>query len=587
MSRERSAVQSGLSYHRQQAKDLGSSGNFAQAGAHLVRAAWINRASAGEVLNLIRFLVRRSQVSLAEVHLSNLLTRMLDEEASGQFYQVIDKAKTWLPLHGYYRALIRMAGSNFGNPKLQAIELPTAIQLTLAAWRGRRRDAPPSILNFVLELDELAEACVRHHYRLIETSIIKLNKREVRDPARLKRIAIVTNSLSMGGNERNATVTAEKFAESGLFEKVYLVYGDKRLRDEFFADGLQKSGLEVVDINQTREEAIDPSSKDPSLEWLTGVPELIRCAEVVGKSEIAKLREFFSANQVDVVHSFSSDARNVQVALAALDTRLAYVGLNPGSLSPVSRPGRADSEQNQIVKAVYRGCSQQKPTFNLLFCSLAAAQDYSRWMDVPIQSLSVNYVGIDYGEIPTSRTLFPGSPPDAITIGGAFRFHNVKQPLFWIKISLEAAKWDERLRFVIAGDGELLDECKAAVALAGCAHKFTFLGAIKDMSRFYENLDLFLHVSQSEGLGNVLLEAQAFGVPVIARNVGGVAETVVHRRSGVLVEGDNVAEFTKILLEIAASADQRSIMGHFAQQYVRKRFGPRQMMNDIINTWRH
>ncbi len=61
-------------------------------------------------------------------------------------------------------------------------------------------------------------------------------------------------------------------------------------------------------------------------------------------------------------------------------------------------------------------------------------------------------------------------------------------------------------------------------------------GYWQDVRPCFEAFDLFLSPSRTEGLSNVLLEAMAFRLPVVATRVGGNAEIIEDRVSGILVD---------------------------------------------------
>ncbi|MDA3838338.1 MAG: glycosyltransferase [Candidatus Delongbacteria bacterium] len=70
--------------------------------------------------------------------------------------------------------------------------------------------------------------------------------------------------------------------------------------------------------------------------------------------------------------------------------------------------------------------------------------------------------------------------------------------------------------------------------------KKIFLGQIKntEIFKFYKNnkIDLFINLSSSEGIPVSIMEAQSFGIPVLATNVGGVSE-IVNNQNGILLKG--------------------------------------------------
>src|SRR5690606_16224528 len=60
-------------------------------------------------------------------------------------------------------------------------------------------------------------------------------------------------------------------------------------------------------------------------------------------------------------------------------------------------------------------------------------------------------------------------------------------------------------------------------------------GAVRDMRSFYEGIDCLLHPPLTEAFGLVAIEAAAYGCPVIAAAVDGLAESVAHGVTGVCV----------------------------------------------------
>ena len=86
------------------------------------------------------------------------------------------------------------------------------------------------------------------------------------------------------------------------------------------------------------------------------------------------------------------------------------------------------------------------------------------------------------------------------------------------------------LRFVIIGDGPLRGALTAQAAQLGIADQVVFAGERSDVDELLRGASLFWLTSRWEGLPNVVLEALASGVPVVATDVGGTRELV---RSGV------------------------------------------------------
>ncbi|SRR6266404_738705 len=100
---------------------------------------------------------------------------------------------------------------------------------------------------------------------------------------------------------------------------------------------------------------------------------------------------------------------------------------------------------------------------------------------------------------------------------------------------LREAKPDLSLKLVIVGDGPERSRLEAAVESIGCKESVVFTGQVSDIRPFYAMADVFVLPSHSEGSPNVLLEAMAATLPIVATGVGGVPEMVADNESALLV----------------------------------------------------
>jgi glycosyltransferase involved in cell wall biosynthesis len=106
---------------------------------------------------------------------------------------------------------------------------------------------------------------------------------------------------------------------------------------------------------------------------------------------------------------------------------------------------------------------------------------------------------------------------------------------------LRVSPW-RKIKWTHVGDGELYDELRAAVtARLGTRAQVIFKGYLSypQVMELYrkEKFDVFINVSDSEGIPVSLMEASAFGIPMIATNVGGNNE-IVNAENGVLMSAN-------------------------------------------------
>jgi glycosyltransferase involved in cell wall biosynthesis len=121
----------------------------------------------------------------------------------------------------------------------------------------------------------------------------------------------------------------------------------------------------------------------------------------------------------------------------------------------------------------------------------------------------------------------------------------------------------------IAGAGPLQSSLeKMAAELGMPGEEMQFAGAIEDMAPFYREFDVFLLTSVYEGTPNVVLEAMASGLPVIATRVGDVPELISDGVTGYLVEVDDENLMAERLETLVCHPELRERMGQAAREYV-------------------
>lgn len=90
--------------------------------------------------------------------------------------------------------------------------------------------------------------------------------------------------------------------------------------------------------------------------------------------------------------------------------------------------------------------------------------------------------------------------------------------------ALAAMKIESGWELSLYGDGPLLDQLRKLSCELGLNGRVHFKGHIKDMSNIYRHADLLVLPSLHEGMPNVVLEAMASGLPVLATDIGGSRE---------------------------------------------------------------
>lgn len=116
-----------------------------------------------------------------------------------------------------------------------------------------------------------------------------------------------------------------------------------------------------------------------------------------------------------------------------------------------------------------------------------------------------------------------GIPSSAFVVGSLGRLAPIKRHHDLILAATEIQHTSPDVHIVIGGDGELKHELEAAAA---GLKNVSLIGPVADKAAFYGGLDAFALCSGHEAAPLVLLEAMAYGLPVVATDVGGVPEFV-------------------------------------------------------------
>jgi glycosyltransferase involved in cell wall biosynthesis len=97
---------------------------------------------------------------------------------------------------------------------------------------------------------------------------------------------------------------------------------------------------------------------------------------------------------------------------------------------------------------------------------------------------------------------------------------------------------------ILVGEGEEHARLERLAAELGLADVVRLAGQVNDPRSYYEAMDVFALSSLREGMPNVILEALAMMVPVVASRIAGVPRLIEHETNGLLVESGDVEGLT-------------------------------------------
>ena len=129
-------------------------------------------------------------------------------------------------------------------------------------------------------------------------------------------------------------------------------------------------------------------------------------------------------------------------------------------------------------------------------------------------------------------------------------------------------------RLRIVGDGPeraRLGDLSAALGLAARV-KFHGWAQRDDLPALYRSADVFVFPSYDEGMPNVVLEALASGLPVVATRIAGTEQLVAHGANGALVPPGEPAAFAEALAPLIAAPELRRAMGEISRAFAVEQF---------------
>ena len=117
----------------------------------------------------------------------------------------------------------------------------------------------------------------------------------------------------------------------------------------------------------------------------------------------------------------------------------------------------------------------------------------------------------------------------------------------------------------VVGDGPWLETMKNR--LQGYPVAFTGYLEGKELATAYASSDLFVFPSTTDTFGNVVLEALASGIPALVSDVGGPAEIVRHRQTGLILPARNAEAWKEAIVLLAGDAERRHALGAVSRTY--------------------
>lgn len=470
-----------------------------------------------------------------------------------------------------------------GSPlRLVSAALKTMLAYLWAGVSGYRHllGADAGMLTFRQRLQRAALAAYLalpdrffcYGFSRFEKAVARLPKEK--SPLPRSGIMLIIGTLGPGGAERQAVATMAGLAKRG--------YGPLRLACVSLREEWQRFYLTLLEsLGLTAQELEGDCSRDYEQGYQIYMQAMKKAPpSLYGVADYART---LLMHRPQVAH-FWLDECNIKGGMAAIAAGVPRIILGLRNVSPdnlaLHRP---------YMREGYRWLARQ-PGVVLLNNSAAGAHSYENWLGLPKGVIRVVHNGFDFDhgmldryQAKRGKYRKQHSMPDAApVVGTVIRLSDEKRPLLWLDIAAEVRRQLPDTHFLIVGDGPLRREVELRALhedLMGFVH---LAGNEQEVFAAIAAMDIFLLVSRAEGLPNVLIEAQALGVPVVTTKAGGASETVRHALTGWVLDQDGCRHVADVLVKLLRDEAWRSMVRNEAPAFVRDAFNAERMLDETL-----
>jgi glycosyltransferase involved in cell wall biosynthesis len=390
-------------------------------------------------------------------------------------------------------------------------------------------------------------------------------------------IILMIGALGPGGAERQAVLTLTGFAQRGYGPLGLVCSSLRNEAQRFFLPHLESAGVPVSELRRDVSLDIDPACKS-----------LFQAVQQLPSSlcEVGDYVRTLLVHRPAVAH-FWLDECNIKGGLAAVTVGVPHIVLGLRSLPPCNF-----ALHMPYMREGYRWLAKQ-PGVTLLNNSVAGARAYEKWIGLPNGSIRVVHNGFDFEPAAIFRyrngrdayRSQHGIPSAAPLIGTVIRLSEEKRPFLWLDIAAAVRRQISDATFLIVGDGPLRSEMEARAAREDLRGAVFMVGYEKEAFAAIAAMDVFLLTSRAEGFPNVLVEAQALGVPVVTTNAGGAPETVNRGISGWVLERDDHHYAADVLVKLMRDQVWLSGARDEGPIFVRDAFCVDRMLDETLSTY--
>jgi glycosyltransferase involved in cell wall biosynthesis len=379
------------------------------------------------------------------------------------------------------------------------------------------------------------------------------------DRARRIRVVLLAPALHAGGSERQMLILAATLPRAE-FDVRFIVLAERgELASE--AEGL---GFPVDQLGLDRATC-------------SGSRPTVRCAMGVARA----------------LRRYRSLTRDVDVVDAWLVPAFTFAGLaQPFAGVPVVLAGRRSLRDTHRTRTWYRDAAARlalRTTTALVANSRAAADQ------------TIRFDGIDPAKVHVIRNAVMPAPtlegtraelrrrwslsPDAIVVGNVANYRPGKGHDLLLDAADRLRDRIPELRWAFFGNGPLEDSLVDQIRARDLGSIVALHTGERDARHAYPGFDVAVQASSTEGLPNVVLEAAAAALPIVATDVGGTSEILTTEIDGILVSRGDSRGLADAVARLAVDRSLRDRLGAAARERSRD-FSPEKLADETGGLYR-
>ncbi|MBN2370570.1 MAG: glycosyltransferase [Vicinamibacteria bacterium] len=217
-----------------------------------------------------------------------------------------------------------------------------------------------------------------------------------------------------------------------------------------------------------------------------------------------------------------------------------------------------------------------------------AIADVLKRNGVPEKRIRVVYEGVP------GRPALPGGdealrelgvPDGAPVVGNVAALTDHKDHDTLLEAAARVLKQVPHARFVVLGEGERRSHLERRILELGLVGRFILAGFRADVDCFWPRFSIFCLSSHMEGLGTSVLDAMAFGLPVVATEAGGIPEAVLDGVTGRVVAARRPDVLANALTELLVRPERCEEFGRAARRRYERRFTDARMIDETLRIY--